>query len=87
MADRPWRTSLGLVAVLLWSGIIGIPVLVFHLNSVGLDVGEHLHSAVMFIASQALDFLARGPATKLKAQDRLAPSSQFGEAGRDRSAA
>jgi hypothetical protein len=47
---------MGLVAVLLWSAVIGLPVLLFHLNSVGMDFGEHFHSAVLFVASQALVF-------------------------------
>ncbi len=56
MANRPWRTGLGLAAVFLWSLVIGFPVLLFHLQSPGLMPGEHLHAAILFGASQVLVF-------------------------------
>jgi hypothetical protein len=44
------------MAVFVWSALIGIPVLLFHLSNMSLDVGQHLHAAVMFVASQFLVF-------------------------------
>ncbi len=54
MAGQPWRTSWGLVAVLIWSVLVGFPALVFHLNDAVLGIGEHLHAAAMFVVSQLL---------------------------------
>jgi hypothetical protein len=71
MADRPWRTAQGLIAVLLWSFFIGFPVLAFHVNSMGLDPGQHVHAAVLFVSSQVLVFwLAARPSRKLHPSSR-----------------
>lgn len=56
MAKRPWRIGNGLAVVILWTGMIGIPVFLFHISRNGMTVGEHLHSAVLFLASQGLVF-------------------------------
>ena len=65
MADRAWRISLGLAALLVWSLFIGFPVLVFHLRAPGLVIGEHIHSAILFVASQLLVFwLTARPSTR-----------------------
>lgn len=56
MADRPWRIELATMAVFVWSALIGIPVLLFHVGNIGLDFGQHVHAFVLFAASQVLVF-------------------------------
>lgn len=64
MSDRQWRTGVGLAALLIWSIFIGVPVLMFHTRAPALLPGDHLHAAVMFIASQVLVFwLSARPST------------------------
>jgi hypothetical protein len=79
MGQRPWRISLGIAVVLLWTGVIGFPVLVFHSASVGLQFGEHLHAAILFIASQVLVFWLAARTTRFaprpRSERRVTPAS------------
>lgn len=63
MARQPWRVGNGLAVVILWTVIVGFPILVFHITRSSLTIGEHLHSTVLFLASQGLVFwlVARPP--------------------------
>ena len=55
--SRPgWRTSLGTIACLFWTIIVGIPVLGYHMSSMRLNFGDHLHSVILFVASECLVF-------------------------------
>jgi hypothetical protein len=55
--SRPvWRTRWGTIACLLWTGIVGIPVLQYHRTSMGLNFGDHLHSVILFLTSECLVF-------------------------------
>ena len=56
MKDQPWRIGWGLAALLIWSVLVGLPVVTFHVRGVGLMPGEHLHAAILFVASQLLVF-------------------------------
>lgn len=77
MADRLWRTSLGLVAVLLWSAVVGLPVLLFHLNNQGMDFGERLHAVFMFVASQVLVYWLAARPTKNTPATAVSLNSQI----------
>ncbi len=54
MPDRPWRTGSGVVAVTIWSGLVGLPLVQFHILYRSFTFGEHLHAAILFVASQGL---------------------------------
>jgi positive regulator of sigma E activity len=57
---RPLKLPAGLLACLLWTGLVGVPVLWHHANNRQLTGGEHVHSAVLFALSQAMVYwLAR----------------------------
>jgi hypothetical protein len=56
MTRRPWNIALGLVGVIVWSVVIGLPLFLFHLTGDGLLVGDRIHAAVLFIASYGLVF-------------------------------
>ena len=65
MADGPWRTSAGVAAVLVWSAVVGVPILAYHVRGYGLFFGDHLHAALLFVTSQFLVFyLAARPGRK-----------------------
>lgn len=56
MTPGRWRIDLGVIAVVIWTAVVGFPVLAFHVSAAGVSGGERLHAAVLFVVSQVAVF-------------------------------